>query len=1261
MFLFLFLVCRLLLEDESLSTNPTKAKYWCELAETENVTDDAVLSLKLKVINKDNKNDSKPLEELILKEIASRPTDISLRIRLVKFLVEEKRYNDAFKYCFDIEMKFMDNYLQSIEWYTTISTVLSQYTNQAHWNYWCLHLISLDRQIYLNLKRDLSLYTTKQTNIKEVTTLLFEFDQVLKNAADTLIVLAPVKELAEELINHFRGQLALHIASLMFKKQKISNLDQWRETTKKCLPLLLFAFQCSTVNLAAFWLKNTNEVIRNLFGFLKKEGAFRCAQASRTILSCLFTSDNENLVTTQNRQVINNKRWNTVDDIFNQIRQQCSDSHWRETIYRLLFTNSDQQSKISTSYYVQNNFFEEPNYEFATFADIQNYEDIAQHLYPASLEHQVYLGLGRTSLQTYKSQTFSALNLSTSNLINCNPETINQIDVDSFLYCTIVQAKRHIESEKQCYEVNSSKPSDKPSILPAANMVDTLCSEEQIDWWTAAYKIYKNISGDNLAQLKATLQFGIEAVRGIDTPKVDLIILLKLAEILLKRSRSSEKMDEKRHLELRVESIYKFSLKMLRNKDSDNLRRVFKFNSLNYNVDREVDKLAEDAVTYLAGIYFKKGEFKECIEDFNGLVLPFASYFKAEAYKKLDELNKTPKKNKKIYMEKTREHLMDTLNLLESNDNFDRSHPLHSIIQGELKRLQFSTSVNDDMGSHNNSLNGGITDEEVFQDAFSSSFRNRRDAQFSQSIQHQNIELENLIRKMSDVVLIVKDDVLMIRNDVSDIKDRLEKIEENLISKKSTPSEDDAATAEVLNDMYMAMEEMNPNYLNMVQQGASGQQLTPTAQAARYAQNANMQASYNQMFNTAYPMYMQYGANQMMQRPGAPQMPGIASPLPYQDLANDFRASLLMTSQNALYQQQMQQQQLQQQIQQQMPPIPTQNMQPAVQQQQPFVQPATVAPKSALADALSTPSLLNTWNNTYNQQQSGYQLPQMTQPPPPVQQQQQPIIQNQPFVKQPPVNVVITSSDPLPAQNSFVTQPAMSVTIPMHHIKHGNAISSSTFAPTIQLNKQDALSKSMDDTINSVAAGTKTPSKPVYENVSPSKNEDDLLVEPADYDPCPDFKPIIALPDEIEVKTGEENEEILFSERSRLFRYFEKEWKERGIGNIKILKNKDTNKCRILMRREQIHKLCANHAITSDMILNKTEKENAYIWMAHDFSEDKVIVEKFLVRFKTVEIAKKFYDTFEEAKKIDPKAGAVEVVQTKPMEKKSTNEIVSIE
>jgi E3 SUMO-protein ligase RanBP2 len=53
---FLLIVCRLFLVNDGWSSCPSKAKHWCELAESNNIRDDDVLSLRLKMINKDKIN-----------------------------------------------------------------------------------------------------------------------------------------------------------------------------------------------------------------------------------------------------------------------------------------------------------------------------------------------------------------------------------------------------------------------------------------------------------------------------------------------------------------------------------------------------------------------------------------------------------------------------------------------------------------------------------------------------------------------------------------------------------------------------------------------------------------------------------------------------------------------------------------------------------------------------------------------------------------------------------------------------------------------------------------------------------------------------------------------------------------------------------------------------------------------------------------------------------------------------------------------------
>jgi len=154
---------------------------------------------------------------------------------------------------------------------------------------------------------------------------------------------------------------------------------------------------------------------------------------------------------------------------------------------------------------------------------------------------------------------------------------------------------------------------------------------------------------------------------------------------------------------------------------------------------------------------------------------------------------------------------------------------------------------------------------------------------------------------------------------------------------------------------------------------------------------------------------------------------------------------------------------------------------------------------------------------------------------------------------------------------------------------------------------------------------------------TPQKAEEDGEGGDAeDYEPDVQFQPVIPLPELVEVKTGEEDEDILFSERSKLFRYVpeSKEWKERGIGEFKILKNRASGKIRFLMRREQVHKICCNHNLTVDIeIKHMATSDKAWTWTAPDFSEGEIKNEVFSLRFKNADIAGTFKTVVDDCQK----------------------------
>lgn len=68
----------------------------------------------------------------------------------------------------------------------------------------------------------------------------------------------------------------------------------------------------------------------------------------------------------------------------------------------------------------------------------------------------------------------------------------------------------------------------------------------------------------------------------------------------------------------------------------------------------------------------------------------------------------------------------------------------------------------------------------------------------------------------------------------------------------------------------------------------------------------------------------------------------------------------------------------------------------------------------------------------------------------------------------------------------------------------------------------------------------------------------------------------------ISVFTYRLTSEILSSlRRAKLFRFASEndlpEWKERGTGDVKLLKHKEKGTIRLLMRRDKTLKICANH------------------------------------------------------------------------------------
>lgn len=145
--------------------------------------------------------------------------------------------------------------------------------------------------------------------------------------------------------------------------------------------------------------------------------------------------------------------------------------------------------------------------------------------------------------------------------------------------------------------------------------------------------------------------------------------------------------------------------------------------------------------------------------------------------------------------------------------------------------------------------------------------------------------------------------------------------------------------------------------------------------------------------------------------------------------------------------------------------------------------------------------------------------------------------------------------------------------------------------------------------------------------------------EDASEGPDVHFEPLITL-DKIDPKTNEEDEDVIFKMRAKLFRYTKNEWKERGTGDVRFLKHKDSGKIRLVMRRDKTHKICANHYILPSMSLTSNiGSDRSWVWtVMADMSEGSPSSETLAIRFANSENANMFKEKFIESQEENKKA-----------------------
>merc|ERR1719505_166941 len=112
---------------------------------------------------------------------------------------------------------------------------------------------------------------------------------------------------------------------------------------------------------------------------------------------------------------------------------------------------------------------------------------------------------------------------------------------------------------------------------------------------------------------------------------------------------------------------------------------------------------------------------------------------------------------------------------------------------------------------------------------------------------------------------------------------------------------------------------------------------------------------------------------------------------------------------------------------------------------------------------------------------------------------------------------------------------------------------------------------------------------------------------------------------------------VLFEDSAKLFcfRSNESKFVATGTGTFRIVQEKNTKQSRIIMYRERVLTICANHAISREMNASvKDGSKTTWVWQTPaDMSEGSPTAQVFAAKFKNIEIGENFASVFEKCSK----------------------------
>uniref|UniRef100_A0A8C5TSZ9 E3 SUMO-protein ligase RanBP2 n=1 Tax=Malurus cyaneus samueli TaxID=2593467 RepID=A0A8C5TSZ9_9PASS len=1208
-----------------------RAKYWVDRAAKLFPGSPAIYRLKEQLLDCKGEDGWNQLFDLIQAELYARPDDVYINIRLVALYRSNNRLKDAVLHCQEAEKRIP---LQSsLEWCSCVVETFEEYLES-------LQDLESDKNNWRTIKKDHLLayssfvkLTLSSRDVQECREALESFDRALQSVK-------PYVSVADELSRTYvemKGQLYMHAGTLLLKMAQ-DNEAQWRAMCELAALCYLLSFQVPKPKSKLIKGDQTGQDVLDMLACDRK------SQSGHMLLNLSHGKQ----------------------DFFKEIVESFANKSGSFALFDSLFESgasrersfigTDDIGNVSTQAPVQ--------------MELHKYDIGAVRLHNGSLQHLVWLGLQWNSMSVlppmrkWLKQLFH-LPQETSRLETDAPESICLLDLEVFLLGVVFTSNLQLQER-----FNSHYSLHQPQFLPLA-MYKQLYTEKQRSWWDAVRTLLqrKSIPG-TAAKLRLIVQHGISTLRALEKHGLQPALIIHWAKSLQKTGINLNSFYDQKEYIGRSVYYWKKVLPMLEtikkkrsiSEPTDPLFKHF------HSVDIQVAAYEEEAHIAFAMLDAVDGKTDDALLAFEAIENVVSYWNLALIFqRKAEEIENDvmlPEEHEehKTYLLKAKYYLMKIIAESSSDMSLAEKLPvsietvkevLDTVIQelgenGEEGSLAFRNGLSRTVDS---AMKHSTPSPTKF------SLSPTKTYKFSPKTPPQWAEDHKSILQM------ICQQVEALKNEMQEMKLN----NSNTNASHRWPAENYGA--DTMPDSYQRAQNLHeapltvattgpsvfysqsPAYNSQYLLGTAATNVTPTKPPVYGLNRLTPQPhiySYQPppmhtppLQNTSGCMFSQemYGPPLRFDSPGT----ALISPRASDDYYN---YSVPQASTN--------------------PTLPKPGyftnrsvtpptLKPAEPKAMPkFGQPGTAEGSKTPLPTPAPPSQPTTFkfkpNFKSNDGDFTFSSPQVAPQP-----------LNAPFNSRESLLDLLTSDKP--SQDDRYTEQKPANIFRNIFSFSGKHIPGISLRENMGQNAHKPLGVEKNDTFS-----VQEPSKPVFmasnsDLANRSHETEGGSIHGGDEDDDgPHFDPVVPLPDKIEVKTGEEDEEEFFCNRAKLFRFDaeSKEWKERGVGNVKILKHKVSGKFRLLMRRDQVLKICANHYINTDMKLTpNAASDKSFVWHALDYADELPKPEQLAIRFKTPEEAMLFKKKFEEAQNILKSLGSnagTSVAQSSGTAKETANQ-----